>query len=116
MSLVLRISLLAGIFVYLLFIVSMLRKKKLTLKYSLLWMFTAVVLLILDIFPQLLIAISKFLGIADPVNTIFLAMIFFILLLVITLTSIVSLQHNKIKTLIQNVSILQKTVDEFQKK
>ncbi len=116
MSIILRISLLIGILVYVFFILRMLKKEKLTLKYSLLWFFTAFVLLIFDIFPQVLSFVSSIIGIKAPANTIFLILIFFLLILMISLSSIVSIQHQKIKTLIQNVSILQKEVEELKKK
>ncbi|MEE0808933.1 MAG: DUF2304 domain-containing protein [Acutalibacteraceae bacterium] len=113
MSMALRISLLLGILVYLVLIFVLLRKKSLNLKYSLLWIFMAVALLIMVAFPQLVSFIAHIIGIVTPINAIFLAFIFFILLLLISLTSIVSKQQNKIKTLIQNVAMLQKQIDDL---
>lgn len=113
MSIALRVSLLLGILVYLVLIFILLRKKSLNLKYSLLWIFMAIVLLIMVIFPQIVTFIAHIIGIVSPINAIFLAFIFFILLLLISLTSIVSKQQRKIKTLIQNVSILEKKIEDL---
>lgn len=113
MSIALRISLLLGILVYLVLIFVLLRKKSLNLKYSLLWIFMAAVLLIMVIFPQIVTLIAHVIGIVSPMNAIFLAFIFFILLLLISLTSIVSKQQRKIKTLIQNVAILEKKIEDL---
>ncbi len=113
MSIALRVSLVLGILVYLIMIVVLLRKKSLNLKYSLLWLFMAAVLLILVLFPQLVSFIAHLIGIVSPINAIFLAFIFFILLLLISLTSIVSKQQRKIKTLIQHLAILQKQVEDI---
>ncbi|MBQ6885582.1 MAG: DUF2304 domain-containing protein [Clostridia bacterium] len=113
MGLGLRISLLIAIMIYVVLIFVLLRKKSFTLKYSLLWMFMAVVLLIMVAFPKLVEFLAEVIGVASYINAIFMAFIFFILLLVVTLTSIASKQHREIKTLIQNVALLQKQVDEL---
>lgn len=115
MGITLRISLLVAILVYLILIIVMLRKKSLNLKYSLLWMFMAVVLLLMVAFPKAIEFLAEVIGVASYINAIFMAFIFFILLLVVSLTSIVSKQHREIKTLIQNLAILQKQVDELKK-
>lgn len=116
MSGALRISLTIGIMLYLIFILYLLRKKKLNLKYSLLWLLTVVIMLIMTAFPKLVTVISNLIGIESPINTIFLVFIFFILLILISLTSIVSKQNKEIKTLIQNLAILTKEADELKKK
>lgn len=116
MTTMLRVSLFIGILFYFIFICVLLRKKSFDLKYSLLWLFSAFVLLVLDIFPQTVIFLSGVLGIDVPSNFIYLVVLFFILLLLISLTSIVSKQKKEIRTLIQTVSILKKKVEELEKK
>lgn len=115
MSTALRISLLVGILVYIIAILSFLRKKKLNLKYSLLWLLSAAVLLIMDIFPVTVNRLAKFLGFAMTVNAVFLVFIFFILLILISLTSIVSRQQERIKTLTQETALLTKRVSDLEK-
>lgn len=116
MGLALRISLLVAIMLYLILIIVLLRKKSFTLKYSLLWMFMAVVLIIMVAFPKLVEWLAKVIGVASYINAIFMAFIFFILLLVVSLTSIVSKQNKEIKTIIQNVALLKQEVEELKKK
>ncbi len=116
MSIALRISLLVGILIYLIFILILLRRKSLNLKYSLLWLVIAAVLLIMVIFPDVVSLLAHLMGVVSPINAIFLAFISFILLLIISLTAIVSGQQRKIKTLIQNVAILQKQLDDLKNK
>lgn len=113
MDIALRISLLIAILIYLVLIMVLLRRKSLNLKYSLLWLFMAVVLLVMVAFPGLVEFLATLIGVASHINAIFMAFIFFILLLVVSLTSIVSKQNREIKTLIQNVALLQKQVDEL---
>ena len=115
MGLALRVSLLVAIMIYLIIIMFLLRQKKLNLKYSLLWMFMAIVLLLMVAFPKAIETAAHFIGVVSYINAIFMAFIFFILLLVVSLTSIVSKQHREIKTLIQNVALLQKRLEELEK-
>lgn len=112
MSIALRISLLIGIFIYVIFIFSLLRKKTFTLKYALLWFFSALVLLILDLFPVVAIWVSNILGIESVVNAVFLIFLFIVLLILVSLTSIVSKQHNDIKVLIQELAMTKKEIEE----
>lgn len=116
MSTVLRISLLVGIFIYVVFIFSLLRKKNFTLKYSLLWFFSALVLLVLVLFPDIAIWIAKILGVESVVNAVFLIFLFVMLLILVSLTSIVSKQHNSIKVLIQELAITKKELEEIENK
>ena len=115
MSLVLRIALIVGVVVYMAFVLVLLRKKRLNLKYSLLWMFTAVVLLLCAIFPQIVTFVAFVLGIQSQVNAIFLIVVFFMLLLLISLTSIVSKQKGEIRTLVQQVAIIEKRLRDLEK-
>lgn len=115
MELALRISLLIAIVIYIAIIIVLLKKKSLNLQYSLLWLFMAAVLLVMLAFPSLLEFLANLIGVASYINAIFMSFIFFILLLLVSLTSIVSKQRQQIKTIIQNLAILQKQVDELKK-
>ncbi len=108
MDLTLRLWLLAGVIVYFGVILVALRKKSLTLKYSLLWMFSALLLLIIVIFPHIINGVTKLLGIASPVNAVFTIVLFLVLMILISLSVIVSKQHAQIKKLIQSVALLEK--------
>lgn len=116
MNTALRIALVIGVLVYMTFITVMLKKKSLNLRYSLLWIFSAFVMLVLAIFPKIVDWIACLLGIQNAVNSIFLIFLFFILLILISLTSIVSTQHRKITTLIQRLAILEKKLEDVANK
>ncbi len=116
MVLALRVSLLAAICIYLTLIIVLLKKKSLNLKYSLLWLLMAAVLLLMVAFPKGIEFLANLIGVASYINAIFMAFIFFILLLVVSLTSIVSKQRQEIKTLIQNMALLQKRIETLEKK
>ena len=115
MNLTLRIVLFVGIVLYIGFILAMLRKKRMDLKYSLLWFLTALVLLVLDVFPGIAKALSGLLGFETQSNFIFLVVLFFVLLLLVSMTSIVSKQRRQIRSLIQKTALLEKRIEELEK-
>ncbi|MBE6047338.1 MAG: DUF2304 domain-containing protein [Clostridium sp.] len=111
-----RIFFFLAVIVYLVVIVHLLRRKKLNLKYTLLWLFTAIVLLVVIIFPSLMIYISRMLGIVTPINSALVLAGMFIIVILIMLTSIVSEQNRKQRILIQEVAMLDKKLRELTKK
>lgn len=72
MNIVLRIFLFCGVFIYVLFIINLLRKNKLELKYALLWMLSGLFMIIVLVFPEFFLQLSSAIGIVEPVNMIFL--------------------------------------------
>ena len=100
---------------YLTFIIHLLRKKKLELKYTLLWIIASLVLLVITIFPSTMYWISSALGIKTPINSAFILGCMFIILILITITSIVSLLNKNLRMLIQEVALLEKRVRELEK-
>lgn len=115
MNSVLQIFLIVCILIFLGIIIHYLAKRKLNLKYSLIWLATGIGLLILAIFPQLVEMFGSWVGIAVPVNTVFLFALMFILLIIFTLTMIVSHMNNRIYRLTQNQALLEKRVRELEK-
>ncbi|MBQ9750830.1 MAG: DUF2304 domain-containing protein [Clostridia bacterium] len=110
----LRLFLIASILVFLFVIVRYLTKKKLNLRYTLVWLATVVVLLILLIFPVIVKKVASLIGISTPVNAVFLFAGMFILLIVLTLTAIVSHMNSRIYKLTQMQAILEKRVRELE--
>ncbi len=102
--------------IFLLYIFGLLKKGKLNLKYTLVWLFAAVVLLIVDIFPQIISFIMQIVGIATPVNMVFVFEAIFVLVILLSLTVIVSHMTDRIYKLTQTVAILEKRVRELEKK
>lgn len=115
MELFLRISLLAGIALYFILIVYFLKKKALSLKYTLLWFASGFMMLLLVIFPNILYKVADFLGFASPVNALFAVVIFFMLCILMSITSIVSKLNSKNKSVAQQLALLEKRVRELEK-
>ena len=111
----LRIVLIVGIVIYFLIVFRLLKHKKLSLKYSLLWIGIGAAMSTLVIIPDLLVCMSHFFGIVDTMNGLFTFAIGFILILLMALTSIVSKQSDKIRILTQDIALLEKKVRELEK-
>ena len=105
-----------AIAVYFVLLFALLKRKSLTLKYSLLWIFAGVLMLIFAIWPKILMWLSKTLGITLPVNALFAMMFFCVIIILVSLTSIVSKQSEQIKTLTQQMAILEKRLRDAEKK
>lgn len=112
----LQIIMILASLLFLGYIVLMLRNKKIELKYSLAWLLAGLSLLSTAVFPELLKTLSKLLNIIEPVNTLFLSIIFFILLIVFTLTIALSRNANRVKTLTQEIGILKMELERLKER
>ncbi|MBO5472304.1 MAG: DUF2304 domain-containing protein [Lachnospiraceae bacterium] len=110
----LRITLIAAVICYFVIILYFLKQRALNLKYTLLWLLAGAVMGILVIVPELLTAIIHIFGIQDNMNGLFIFCIGFIIMILLSLTSIASRQNCKIRTLTQELSILDKRVRELE--
>lgn len=97
------------------YIFNMVRIKRLELRYALTWILTSVSFIILSVFPGALKAVSKLLHIKEPVNTLFLSIIFFLIVIVFTLTLALSRNANRVKTLVQEMGILKLEIEKLNK-
>lgn len=111
----LQIVLIVAIVIYFIIILYFLKKKALELKYTLIWLVAGVAMLVLVAFPQLMTFIIRLLGIQSNMNGLYIALISFIIMILMTLTSIVSRNAYKIKVLIQEIAILEKRVRDLEK-
>ncbi|MBD7910225.1 MULTISPECIES: DUF2304 domain-containing protein [Clostridium] len=93
-------------------IISKVKKKKFFERDSFLWMLGSIVVLILAIFPNLIIYLSNLIGIEYAPSLLFLVAIVFILHLLFRQNEQVSLLKEQVKDLGQRVVILEKIIDE----
>ena len=98
-----------GIMLVILFL---LRKGRITVKYSLVWFFSGIVLLILSLFPKLMSSITNLFGFEMSSNFILASLIVLLMIVNVTLTVIISGQTSKIRLLIQEVSMIKGKLDE----
>ena len=110
----LRLVLIIGVVSYFVIILMFLKKRALSLKYTLLWIMAGVVLGIMVIWPTLLTYFIHLLGIVDNMNGLFILCIAFIIMILMSITSIVSGQTEKIKNLTQTISKMEKRIRELE--
>ena len=114
MNNILQIFLIICLILFFIIIINFIAKKRLNLKYSLVWLLADIVMLIVTIFPQIVDIVGSFIGIASPVNTIFLFGGMFIILIVLTLTFIVSHMNNRIYSMTQSIALLEKRIRDLE--
>ncbi len=110
----LRVVLIILVISYFIVILYFLKQKALNLKYTLLWLVAGLVMGILVVVPELLTMIIRIFGIQDNMNGLFIFSIGFIILILLSLTSIASRQNRKLRTLTQELAILDKRVRELE--
>ena len=89
----------------------LIKKDKLSIRYSLSWYILSVILLIAVWFPNLLVILAKVLGIYSPINLVFFVGFCLSLWILFSLTRIVSIQSSKIKSLAQQIALSEKKDD-----
>ena len=114
MNIGLRIFLAIAIIFFLVIIINLLRKQKLNLQYSLIWLFSVFALLLLITFPEIVYWISRIVGIETPVNVVYVIEAMFVLLILLSITIIISDLNEKNRKTIQALAILEKRVRELE--
>lgn len=113
----LSIQISVGIFCLLLmaYVIRLVMKKRLRLKYSLLWLALSIIALLCAIFPGPIFALAHLFGFVVPSNLVFFLAIFFLLALCLSLTVIVSWQARDIRQLIQEIAVINNQLEKLDK-
>lgn len=105
MSLSLRIVLIIVSLLTAFFVFRKIRKAQMQIADSIFWIFFIALLVLLSLFPQIANYACKWVGVMAPVNFVFLAIIFLLLLEVFALTVKISILENKLQTFAQEYAI-----------
>lgn len=98
-----------GFALFLLFIIIyLLRKDKIPMKYALVWIFSALIILIVLLTPNLMKTISSLLGFELLSNMLICLFIGILMFITLALTVMISTQKKKVTLLIQEISLLKK--------
>ena len=89
------------------FVIELIRRNRLKEKYSILWLASVAIMLILSIWRDLLHKSAKLLGIADPPNLLFIVGFIFLLIIVLHFSTVVSKESETTKTLAQKIALLE---------
>lgn len=112
-ALKLQIVLIASSFVFLVIIINLIRKESLELKYSIIWLISALLFLLLPCFPFVLTFVTKVFGIASPMNALFLLGTVFLIAIVFSLTVALSRNADRLKRLTQELVLLKVQLEEI---
>lgn len=116
MNIELKIFLLLLLVFQLFLIIRTVKKKKLTMKYASFWIVLIILMVIVVIFPNIVFKLSSLAGFEEASNMIFLLGFFFLFYVSFIITTSISVQNEKIKLLIQEVSMLKESVNNNGKK
>ena len=100
----------------LIYLVNLIRRNRLELKYALSWIIVGVLVLICDCFPNVINYFSGILGIATPVNMLFFLGFIFVAMIILTLTVALSIASSSVKRLTQKIALLDKRIKELEEK
>ena len=96
------------------FVIDQVRNRKIKEQYALLWILTAILLVLVPIFVDVVDAISYALGILYPPAFIFLIALVCILLILFQFSMSISRFSEQIKVLIQEIALLTKRVEDLE--
>jgi len=97
--------LLAAFFLFLIF--ELTRRRKLKEKYAILWIAVGVIIFVLAIFDKLLFLITNCIGVKTPINAMIFLGVFFILLINLHFSLVISNLSEQLKKLAQQFALLE---------
>ena len=97
------------------FVIYLVRRGSLELKYALGWILVGLLLLVLCVFPMLLNRIAELMGVEIPINAAFFLSILFLMSMLLALTVVVSGHKGRLFRLTQTIALLEKRVAELEK-
>lgn len=101
-----QIFAIAGSALLFLFVLELLRRRRLAEPYAILWLLASVVLLVLSVWDSLLDSLADLVGIETPANALFVVGFGFILVLLLSFSSVISRLTRENKLLAQEVARL----------
>lgn len=103
------------IFVYI--VIKLVKKDKLDEKYSILWLVTGIITLVVSVFPGLISYVAEKFNVYYPPSLMFLFAILIAIVYIIHITLVITKQNKMIIKLTQELGILkQKTEENFKEK
>ena len=97
-------------------VIELIRRNKLKEKYAILWLFSAIILLVFSSSVTLLNKTSKLLGVDYPPSLLFLIAFVFLLFIVFHFSTVISKETERSKTLAQKIGLLENKIKELEKR
>lgn len=99
--------------ILMIYIIDLVRKKKLREEYSFIWFVIGISMIIFLLRFDLIIALTKFLGVLSPNNVIFFFSVLFLLIIALQFSVRISNLTDQIKVLAQENTLLRKKFEEM---
>lgn len=112
MGFILRTILIIASLITTLYILRRIRHAKLQIEYAIFWLIFAGMLLVISIFPNLMIMLTRAVGMQAPINCVFLLVIFTLMIKLFMQTIEHSQLEDKLKQLTQRLAIEEKLREE----
>jgi hypothetical protein len=112
---IVKVLAITGSATVLLLVLELIRRGRLKERYSLLWLFSGIVLLILSLSRSLLEYLSRLVGIYYPPSLLFLIAFVFLLLITLHFSAVISGLSEKNKRLAQEIALLRQALDEIRR-
>lgn len=107
-----KMLLIVGSILFLLLLLLVVRKFKITTDIAVLWIVLSLVILLFAIFPDLMIALSRTLGMMSAAHAVFLLFILVLLVITLFLSIRLSMTEKKLREYVQHTAIYEKDKDK----
>lgn len=111
MSWAMRVLLIIGSVITAFYVLRKIRRSRMRTEDSLFWLFFALILVILGVFPGIAIGVSEWIGVQSPANLVFLVVIFLLIVRVFMMDQQLSKLRQQVTNTVQRVAI-----DELEEK
>ena len=115
MSYNLKVFLILMLLFGIILIIRRLKSEKISIRYAVFWIFLLLLLILSVLCSNIYFELSKFLGFETTSNMVFVFGFFFLLYIIFILLINISKLNDKVKTLVQEVSILKERVEKNEK-
>lgn len=112
MTLRLQVIILFCMLLAAIYLVNLMRKKRMSFTYALGWFFIVICVSVLTIWPVLLDRLAEMIGIASPMNMLFFFGFCFAVVLIFALSMTISHLSDRVKKLAQEIAIIRKDMYE----
>jgi len=113
MSIILRLFLIGGSLISFIYILHKIKKSKMQIEDSIVWILWSIALFIVSIFPSPIIYLSELLKVQSAANFVFLLVGFYSYYRIFSMTAQISQLKEKNKDVVQKVSLLEHKYDQM---
>ena len=110
----LRLAILIALLLYFICIIHLLKKKRLGLRYTLLWLLSGVIMVLITLFPSPFAFLMRQIGVIEMTNGLFAVMLFLLIIILISMTAVITGLNERVRTLTQKFAQMEKRLRELE--